>query len=203
MMRKMRWEGREKKRAHINKHTLTITFSVTFFTLGSRLFLIQLQINTHLRIKGFSQKIAPRPRPRPRGRFFAFGLSFHDTHIYVFPLPLDYIFRLLQRIKRKLVGEEGRCRCYERQRAKSWGNWSLSHTRWSCHGESVGSEELSLLTYTLRYVMLTDLDRHGESVASETLSLLSYTLRYVSLTDLDQTVYLCCHTHWDTSVSRT
>ena len=29
--------------------------------------------------------------------------------------------------------EEGRCRCYERQRAKAWGNWSLSHTRWNCH----------------------------------------------------------------------
>ena len=42
-------------------------------------------------------------------------------------------FGLLQRIKRKLIGEEGRCRCYERQRAKTWGNWSLSHTRWSCH----------------------------------------------------------------------
>ena len=38
------------------------------------------------------------------------------------------MFSLLQRIKRKLVGEEGRCRCYERQRAKVWGNWILSHT---------------------------------------------------------------------------
>ena len=54
------------------------------------------------------------------------------------------------------------------------------------NGESVGSEEISLLSYTLRYVSLTDLDRHGESVGSETLSLLSYTLRYVSLTDLDR-----------------
>ena len=27
-------------------------------------------------------------------------------------------FSLLQRIKRKLVGEEGRCRCYERQRVQ-------------------------------------------------------------------------------------
>ena len=44
-----------------------------------------------------------------------------------------YSFSLLQRIKRKLVGEEGRCRCYERQRTKSWGNWILSHTRWNCH----------------------------------------------------------------------
>ena len=52
-------------------------------------------------------------------------------------------------------------------------------------GESAGSEELSLLSYTLRYVRLEDLDRHGESASSEALSLLSYTLRYVSLTDLD------------------
>ncbi len=38
-------------------------------------------------------------------------------------------FSLLQLIKRKLGGEEGRCRCYERRRDKAWGNWSLSiHT---------------------------------------------------------------------------
>ena len=59
------------------------------------------------------------------------------------------IFSLLERIKRKIGGKEGRCRCYERRRAKAWGNWSLSHTRWS-----------------------------GEMLR-------------------------CCHTHLDTSVSRT
>ena len=48
----------------------------------------------------------------------------------------------------------------------------------------VGTEVLSLLSYTLRYVRLTDSDRHGESVGSEDLSLMTYTLRYVSLTDL-------------------
>ena len=53
-------------------------------------------------------------------------------------------------------------------------------------GESVDSEASSLLSYTLRYVRLTDLDRHGESAGSETLSLLSYTLRYDSLTDLNR-----------------
>ena len=50
-------------------------------------------------------------------------------------------------------------------------------------GESAGSEAPSLLSYTLRYVRLADLDRHGESADSEALSLLSYTLRYVSLSD--------------------
>ena len=43
---------------------------------------------------------------------------------------------VFQRIKRTIVGEEGRCRCYERQRVKQrvkvWGNWRLSHTRWNC-----------------------------------------------------------------------
>jgi hypothetical protein len=53
-------------------------------------------------------------------------------------------------------------------------------------GESAGSESLSLLSYTLRFVRLADLDRHGESVDSESLSLMSYTLRYVSLADLDR-----------------
>ena len=48
-------------------------------------------------------------------------------------LPYGLRFSLLQRIKRKLVGEEGRCRCYQRQRGTVWGNWSLSHTRWNCH----------------------------------------------------------------------
>ena len=33
-------------------------------------------------------------------------------------------------------------------------------------GESVGSEALSLLSYTLRYVGLTDLGRHGDSWSS-------------------------------------
>ncbi len=28
-------------------------------------------------------------------------------------------------------GEEGRCRCYERRRGKSWGIWILSQTRWN------------------------------------------------------------------------
>ena len=51
-------------------------------------------------------------------------------------------------------------------------------------GESVGSEELSLLSYTLRYVRLVDLDRHGESVGSEALSDVIHTLRYISLSDL-------------------
>ena len=72
-------------------------------------------------------------------------------------------------------------------------------------GESTVSQSLSLLSYTLRYVSLTDLVRlcqfglrepihlctyvreeggYGESVDSEALSLLSYTLRYVSLADL-------------------
>ncbi len=37
-------------------------------------------------------------------------------------------------------------------------------------GESAGSEALSLLSYTLKYVRLADLDRHGESVGSEALS---------------------------------
>ena len=50
--------------------------------------------------------------------------------------------------------------------------------------ESAGSEALSLLSYTLRYVRLADLDRHGESAGSEAISLLY-------------------HTHLDTSVSRT
>ena len=43
-----------------------------------------------------------------------------------------YIFKdfsLLQRINRKLGGEEGRCRCYERRRAKGWGNWSVCTRR--------------------------------------------------------------------------
>ena len=43
-------------------------------------------------------------------------------------------------------------------------------------GESVGSKALSLLSYTLRYVRLADLDRYGESAGSEALSLLTYTL---------------------------
>ncbi len=51
-------------------------------------------------------------------------------------------------------------------------------------GERAVSEALSLLSYTLRHVSLTDLDRHGESAGSEALSLMSYTLRYVSLADL-------------------
>jgi hypothetical protein len=75
--------------------------------------------------------------------------------------------------------------------------------------ESVVSEALSLLSYTLRYVSLTDLvsvcqfglresmkvpepvymcewgGGGEESVGPEVLSLLSYTFRYVSLTDLD------------------
>ena len=42
-------------------------------------------------------------------------------------------------------------------------------------GESVVSETLSLLSYTLRYVRLADLGRHGESAGSEALSLLSNT----------------------------
>ncbi len=46
-------------------------------------------------------------------------------------------FSLLQRIKRKLVGEEGRCRFYKRQRVKGWGNWRLSHSRWRCHTHRV------------------------------------------------------------------
>ena len=51
-------------------------------------------------------------------------------------------------------------------------------------GESTVSEELSLMSYTVRYVRLSDLDRYGESTGTEVLSLLSYTLRYVSLADL-------------------
>ena len=43
-------------------------------------------------------------------------------------------------------------------------------------GESVVSETLTLLSYTL--VRLTDLDRHGESATSEALSLMSYTVRF-------------------------
>ena len=35
--------------------------------------------------------------------------------------------------------QERRCRCYERQRGKSWEDWSLSHTRWS--GGSVVKEQ--------------------------------------------------------------
>ena len=53
-------------------------------------------------------------------------------------------------------------------------------------GESVVSEALSLLSYTLKYVRLADLDRHGGRSDSEAPSLLSYTLRYVSLADLDR-----------------
>ena len=53
-------------------------------------------------------------------------------------------------------------------------------------GKSVDSESLSLLSYTLRYVRLADLDRHEKSVGAEALSLLSYTLRYISLEDLRQ-----------------
>ncbi len=52
-------------------------------------------------------------------------------------------------------------------------------------GESAGSEALYLLSYTLRYVSLADVDRYGgESAGSEASSLLSYTLRFVSLVDL-------------------
>ena len=74
-----------------------------------------------------------------------------------------------------------------------------------CDGEVPGSEASSLLSYTLRYVSLTELDTlcrvglrepihlctyvneeggDGENTDSEELSHLSYTLRYVSLTDL-------------------
>ena len=49
-----------------------------------------------------------------------------DVYMVSYNLLLTYItygggflFSLLQRIKRKLVGEEGRCRCYERQRVKA------------------------------------------------------------------------------------
>ena len=76
--------------------------------------------------------------------------------------------------------------------------------------EGTGSEVSSLLSYTLRYVSLTELDTlcqfglrepihlcacvseeggDGEGVVSEAQSLLSYTLKYVSLTKL-VTVYL-------------
>ncbi len=69
-------------------------------------------------------------------------------------------------------------------------------------GEGVGSEVSSLLSYTPRYVSLTELvnvcqvglreqmylctcvskeGEGGEGVGSETPSLLSYTLRYISL----------------------
>ena len=47
-----------------------------------------------------------------------------------------------------------------------------------------------MLSYTLRYVRLSDLDRHWESVVSEALSLMSYTLRYVSLADLGRQIKL-------------
>ena len=39
-------------------------------------------------------------------------------------------FIMTVRIKRKLGGEEGRCRCYERRRIKDGGNWILSQTWW-------------------------------------------------------------------------
>ena len=39
-------------------------------------------------------------------------------------------------------------------------------------GESTGSDEVSLLSYTLRYVRITDLGRHGESACSVAFSLL-------------------------------
>ena len=53
---------------------------------------------------------------------------------------------LSQRIKRKLVGKEGRCRCYERQRVNVLRKLKpLTH-----------EVELS---YTLRFVSLPDLDR--------------------------------------------
>ena len=38
-------------------------------------------------------------------------------------------------------------------------------------GEIVDSEAISLMSYTLRYVRLEDLDRHGERVASEALKI--------------------------------
>ena len=83
---------------------------------------------------------------------------------------------------------------------------SVSRT-YTDYGEGVDSKELSLLSYTLRFVSLVDLGRlyqfglrqpihlcpyvseekgDGEGVGSEALSLLSYTLRYVSHKDSDQ-----------------
>jgi hypothetical protein len=73
------------------------------------------------------------------------------------------------------------------------------------NGEEVDSEVSHLLSYTLRYVSVSDLDRDfqfgfrepmylctcvseeggdGMGVSSEAPYLLSYTLRYVSVTDL-------------------
>jgi len=42
----------------------------------------------------------------------------------------------------------------------------------------------------------------GEGSDSEETSLLSYTLRYVSLVELGHVCQFSCHTHLDTSVSR-
>jgi hypothetical protein len=73
-------------------------------------------------------------------------------------------------------------------------------------GEGAGSEASSLLSYTLRYVSLTEVGTvcqfgfrepihlctfvseeggDGEGVGSEATSLLSYTLRYVRFTEVD------------------
>ncbi len=65
----------------------------------------------------------------------------------------EFLFSVLQRIKRKLGGEEGRCRCYERRRTKVCGNRSLSHQvdlSWTTYIR----QSLSLVSYTLRYVSL-------------------------------------------------
>jgi hypothetical protein len=41
----------------------------------------------------------------------------------------ECVFIITDKAKDSRVGGK-RCRCYERRRAKVWGNWVLSHTRW-------------------------------------------------------------------------
>jgi hypothetical protein len=48
-----------------------------------------------------------------------------DVRYFLSWITVLSFFSSLQRIKRNLVGEEGRCRCYERQRVKVWGNSCL------------------------------------------------------------------------------
>ena len=73
----------------------------------------------------------------------------------------NFVFIITDKVKTRRGGGR-RCRCYERWRGKTWGDWSLSHTRWSVtsrqgRGERRGCKWYSVV-YTLKYISLVDFD---------------------------------------------
>ena len=103
--------------------------------------------------------------------FFFFNLyriySSHHSfevvwHFFTGVYPVWGVFIIPDKVKTRRGGVR-KFRCYERRRVKDWGNWILSHTRWS--GDRLGCDN--------RYFCIHAWERRGEQGGSGLKSFIS------------------------------